>query len=131
MPDLRLDYPDAFEKWQQYLAKLDMSNSTPDLPETTKDNEKYFITGKGIYSSYYNVKSLEQRLSKYSIRAPFSGVLTNADVTKGTLIRSGQKLGEFIQTGIYETEVSVNTSYLNTLKAVSYTHLTLPTIYSV
>lgn len=116
MPDLRLDYPNVFEKWQQYLSNFDMDKTTPKLPEITQDNEKYFITGKGIFSSYYNVKNLEQRLSKYTLYAPFSGVLTNASVTKGTLIRSSQKLGEFIQTGIYEMEVSVSTSYANMLK---------------
>lgn len=116
MPDLRIDYPEAFEKWQQYLSGFDMQKTTPKLPEINADNEKYFITGKGIFSSYYNVKNLEQRLSKYTLYAPFSGTLTNALVTKGTLIRSGQKLGEFIQTGIYEMEVSISTAYVDMLK---------------
>ena len=116
MPDLRLDYPEVFEKWQQYLSDFDINKTTPKLPEITADNEKYFITGKGIVSSYYNVKNLEQRLSKYILYAPFSGVLTNSLVTKGTLIRSGQKLGEFIQTGIYEMEVSISTTYIDLLK---------------
>lgn len=116
MPDLRLDYPDVFQKWQSYLTNFDMNKSLSKLPEVTAENEKYFITGKGIFSSYYNVKNLEQRLSKYTLRAPFSGILTNSTVTKGTLIRSGQKLGEFIQTGIYEMEVSVNSSYADLLK---------------
>lgn len=116
MPDLRLDYPEVFEKWQQYLSSFDMSKTTPKLPEISAENEKYFITGKGIYSSYYNVKNLEQRLSKYNHYAPFSGVLTNSLVTKGSLIRSGQKLGEFIETGIYEMEVSISTEYGDMLK---------------
>jgi len=90
MPDLRLDYPDVFQKWQSYLTNFDMNKSLSKLPEVTAENEKYFITGKGIFSSYYNVKNLEQRLSKYT--------------------------GEFIQTGIYEMEVSVNSSYADLLK---------------
>lgn len=116
MPDLRLDYPDIYPKWQQYLTSLDMKKTLPELPEITADSEKYFITGKGIFSSYYNIKNLEQRLYKYTLRAPFSGILTNAAVTEGTLIRSGQKLGEFIQTGIYEMEVAVSANYANLLK---------------
>jgi len=116
MPDLRLDYPEVFEKWQAYLSNFDMNKSINELPSTTSDKEKYFITGKGIYSSFYNVKNLEQRLSKYVIYAPFTGILTNAAVTEGSLIRSGQKLGEFIQTGTYEIEVSIGKEYSEMLK---------------
>ena len=108
MPDLRLDYPEYFEKWQTYLDGFDINKSTPQLPETASEKERYFITGRGIFSSYYNVKNLEQRLGKYRIVAPFSGILTEALVNKGTLVRSGQKLGEFIDTSVYELEVAVS-----------------------
>jgi multidrug efflux pump subunit AcrA (membrane-fusion protein) len=116
MPDLQLDYPEYFPKWQQYLRDFDLENTTPKLPEIKSDKEKYFITGRGIYSSYYNVKNLEQRLSKYTIKAPFSGVLTEALVTEGTLVRAGQKLGEFIKTDIYELEVAISKAYADFLK---------------
>ncbi|MFD2586325.1 efflux RND transporter periplasmic adaptor subunit [Croceitalea marina] len=116
MPDLQLDYPEYFPKWQKYLANFDLDRTTPKLPEISSDKEKYFITGRGIFSSYYNVKNLEQRLSKYSISAPFSGILTEALVTEGTLVRAGQKLGEFIKTGAYELEVAVSKTYADFLK---------------
>ena len=82
MPDLRLDFPEVFQKWQTYLNNFDLNKTTPTLPEMTSEKEKYFITGRNIVTSYYNVKNLEQRLSKYTIRAPFSGILTEALVTK-------------------------------------------------
>ncbi|MEM7484446.1 MAG: HlyD family efflux transporter periplasmic adaptor subunit [Bacteroidota bacterium] len=116
MPDLRLDYPEIYTKWQEYLNNFDLNNSTPKLPEITSEKEKFFISGRGIISNYYNVKNLEQRLSKYNIAAPFNGVLTEALVTEGTLIRAGQKLGEFINVGTYELEVSVSKTYGDFLK---------------
>ena len=116
MPDLRLDYPAVFPKWQQYLASFDMEKATPELPKASTEQEKFFITGRNIYSTYYNVKNLEQRLSKFTIRAPFSGVLTEALVTEGTLVRNGQKLGSFINTGAYELEVAVPSEYGYLLK---------------
>ncbi len=116
MPDLQLDYPEHFSKWQNYLTSFDLEKSTPKLPVINTDKEKYFITGRGIYSSYYNVKNLEQRLLKYTISAPFSGVLTEALVTEGSLVRAGQKLGEFIKTGTYELEVAISKSYADFLK---------------
>jgi len=116
MPDLRLDYPEAYPKWQSYLSNFDLDKTTPSLPDMTTENEKYFISGRGILTNYYNVKNLEQRLSKYTIKAPFKGILTEALVTEGSLIRSGQKLGEFINTDVYELEVAVSKTFSDLLK---------------
>lgn len=116
MPDLRLDYPDAFQKWEDYLTSFDVNKPVPALPEMNSDQEKYFITGRGIISSYYNVKNLEERLSKYTIIAPYDGILTEALVNKGTLIRPGQKLGEYIDPSVYELEVSIAKKFSDLLK---------------
>ncbi len=117
MPDLRLDFPEIYSKWQQYLNDFEIDGPTSKLPEITSEKESYFVTGRGIISSYYNIKNLEQRLSKYNIRAPFKGILTEALVTEGTLIRNGQKLGEYIDPSIYEMEVAISKSYVELLKA--------------
>jgi len=124
MPDLRLDYPDIFPKWQAYLNGFDMDKVTPAMPEMITEKEKFFISGRGILTSFYNVKNLEQRLSKYRISAPFSGVLTETLVTEGTLVRSGQKLGEFINTDVYELEVAVSKTFSDLLKVGEKVELT-------
>ena len=116
MPDLRLDYPEVSGKWQDYLNGFDLSATTPNLPEMGSEKEKYFITGRGILTSYYDVKNMEQRLAKYRIIAPFAGVVTEALVTEGTLVRAGQKLGEFIDTGVYELEVAISKSFSDLLE---------------
>ncbi|WP_026935210.1 efflux RND transporter periplasmic adaptor subunit [Christiangramia echinicola] len=116
MPDLRLDYPEAFKKWEAYLNKFDMAKSVPALPETATQQEQYFITGRGIVSAYYNVKNLEERLAKYTIIAPYNGILTEALVNKGTLIRPGQKLGEYIDPSVYELEVSIAKKFSDVLE---------------
>jgi RND family efflux transporter MFP subunit len=116
MPDLRLDYPEVFPKWQAYLSGFDLDRTTPPLPEMTTEKEKFFISGRGILTNYYSVKNQEQRLKKYRISAPFTGILTEALVTEGSLVRSGQKLGEFINTDIYELEVSISKTYSDLLK---------------
>lgn len=116
LPDLRLDYPEAYPKWDEYLRNFDMSKSVEKLPEPTSEKEKFFITGRNIYTSYYNTKNMEIVLGKYNLRAPFSGILTDALVTPGSLIRPGQKLGEFIDPSVYEMEVSVNKSILTSLR---------------
>ncbi|WP_397445083.1 efflux RND transporter periplasmic adaptor subunit [Polaribacter sp. R77954] len=116
LPDLRLDYPSEFPKWEKYLQGFDLNKSTPKIPEFSSDKEKYFISGRGILTAYFNVKNLEVRLTKYQIRAPFSGILTEALVSPGSLVRVGQKLGEFIDPSVYEMEVSINAAYADLLK---------------
>ena len=116
MPDIRLDYASEFDKWNSYLQNFNINSTTQPLPETNSNQEEYFITGRNIYTTYYAVKNLETRLYKHNIRAPFSGIVTEANVTKGTLIRAGQKMGEFIDTSEYELEVAVNAEYASILK---------------
>lgn len=108
MPDLKLDFPDQYPKWQSYVKAFSMEASTPKLPSIASEKEKYFITGRGVFSAYYNVKNLEERLTKYTIRAPFSGIVTEALITEGALVRNGQNLGSYIAPGIYEMEVALS-----------------------
>lgn len=115
MPDIRLDYPESFEKWSAYLSSFDINSSIKTLPEPSSDQEKYFITGKNIYTTYYNVKNLEARLIKYKLTAPFNGILTETSVNTGALVRTGQKMGEFIDPTIFEMEIAINAAYANLL----------------
>ncbi len=123
MPDIKLDFADEYDKWQKYLVKFDINKSIEPLPETKSDKEKFFISTRNVLSSYYNYKNLEVRLEKYVIRAPYSGVLTEAMVSNGTLVRSGQRLGEFIDPTVYELEVSINQAYSNLLELGSSVEL--------
>lgn len=116
MPDLRLDYPELYTKWENYLNNFDVNKNLSPLPETASNQEKYFISGRGIVSAYYNIKNLEARLNKFTIVAPYTGVLTEALVTRGSLIRPGQKLGEFIDPSEYELEVAITKSFSDLLK---------------
>lgn len=116
MPDMRLDYSESYAAWYAYLKAFDVNQTTKKLPETNSDREKLFVTARNIYNTYYTIKNLEERLVKYRITAPFSGTITEANVNKGALVRSGQKLGEFINPSVYELEVNVNSMYVNLLQ---------------
>lgn len=115
LPDLRLDYPEAYQKWDLYLKQFDMDKPISELPVPSSEKEKFFITGKNIYTTYYNTKNLELVYAKYNIQAPFSGVLTETTVNPGTVIRPGQRLGEFIDPSVYEMQVAVSQSMITSL----------------
>ncbi len=115
LPDLNLDFPESYEIWNQYLKKFDLQKRVPQLPKMD-DEVKLFVSGRGVISSYYSLLNLEKILSFYTIRAPFNGVLVNANVTEGSLIRPGQELGEFISPGDYELLVALPKSYLSNIE---------------
>lgn len=115
LPDLRLDYPMAYDKWNAYVNDFSIDKPIAPLPKTSSEKEKYFITGKNIYTTYYNTKNLEIIQSKYTISAPFNGILTEALINTGTVVRPGQKLGEIIDPSVYELEVSISQSLVKAL----------------
>lgn len=107
LPDMEIDYPHQSQKWETYLENLNMTSLTPELPPFSSNEEKLFISGKSIYRTFYTIKNLEERLGKYSISAPFNGVVTESNANVGSLIRSGQKIGEFIDNSRFELQLSV------------------------
>jgi len=114
LPEMQYDFPESAPQWEQYLADFDVENIIQPLPEAKNEREKYYISGKGVYQSYYNVKNLEYTFSKYQIKAPFNGTVVSSEIRPGTLVRGGQILGEYMSTYTYdlETSVTVEQSYL-------------------
>ena len=115
LPDLELDFSEDYKKWNLFMTGFDIEKPTPFLP---KMNEKtrLFISGRGIISAYYSLQNLEQNLLFYQIKAPFDGVLVSSNVTEGSLIRSGQELGEFIAPDNYELKIAVPKSDINKIE---------------
>jgi multidrug efflux pump subunit AcrA (membrane-fusion protein) len=115
MPDVKIDFPDEFRTWQNYLDNFDIQKNIKSLPEPSKQL-KYFITGRGLLSAYFNIRNLETRLNKFVVRAPFDGVLTEATINPGTLIRPGQRLGEFVDPSVYEVGIALQKAMIPYVK---------------
>ncbi|MGA1030626.1 MAG: efflux RND transporter periplasmic adaptor subunit [Flavobacteriaceae bacterium] len=115
LPDLQLDFPQAYEAWKAFLAGFDVEKVVPALPQM-EENVRLFISGRGIISSYYTLQNLEKSLTFYTIKAPFDGVLVGANVTEGSLIRPGQELGDFIAPHHYELKVALPKSYVEKIE---------------
>lgn len=116
LPDLKLDYPKDFDDWQKYLNELDIESDVPAPPKAGSKKSDLYLTARGVYSSYYNLKSAEARLDKYDIHAPYDGVVTQSNIRPGTLVRPGQLLGEYISAGKYLLETSVSNRFVPFLK---------------
>lgn len=110
LPDIKLEFPEEQKKWDDYLNSIVVDRPIPQLPETNTRKEKFFVTGRKVYTTYYNIKNLEARLDKYTLRAPYKGIVTESNINPGGLVRSGQKLGSFSNTSVYELELSITAS---------------------
>ncbi len=116
LPELKFDYPQSYVSWEGYLQDFDINGDTKALPEPLNDRESYFVANKGIARTYYDIKALETRLAKYTIRAPFDGSVTESYIKPGNLVRSGQTLGVFLNPNNYDLEATVG---INEIKHIS------------
>lgn len=116
LADIQFDYPGELQTWKSYEASISPNKNLPLLPQVNDTKLANYLSIKNVNSTYYTIKNLETRLTKYTITAPFSGVLVETNVTPGSLVSPGQKLGEFIQPNVYELELNVNASLKEFLK---------------
>jgi len=111
LPEMKFQFPKSLAAWEAYVYHFNINAPLKQLPSPLFKREKHFLATKNITTEWHNVKKLEDRLSKYTIRAPFSGSLTEALVDKGALVRSGQRLGGFINPKFFELEIDLNAAY--------------------
>jgi multidrug efflux pump subunit AcrA (membrane-fusion protein) len=115
MADIKIDFPADHQTWKSYLESIDVNVGLPDLPEVQNENLKRYLTGRSIMAEFYNVRNAEIGLSRFTITAPFDGVLTSANVDPGTVVRPGQLLGVFVKPGQYELMAAVDSRTVNRL----------------
>lgn len=122
LPDLKMDYPSGAAKWDSYIRNYQIEKPLADLPEA-QGQEKFFLSSRNVYQQYYNIKSMEERLAKYTITAPFSGTVTMSSVYPGMTVVQGQLLGEFLNPNSYEIETAVNSADLAFISVGNETQL--------
>lgn len=113
LPDLQFDYPESYPAWKAYLDSFDIKAPLLPLPNARDEQEKFYISGRSIYDTWYSIRSSEVLLEKYRIVAPYSGVVTEAFVHPGMLVRPNMKLGEFISTGAFELAANISVPELD------------------
>jgi len=119
LPDLKFDYPESYESWKTYLSQFNIEKPISAIPQAKNDKEKYFLAGKNIYKSYYDIKSEEEQLTKYTIKSPYKGQVCESNIKAGTVVRTGQKLGEFMNTDSYDLLVGVDLNNINNIQVGS------------
>ena len=107
LPDIRIDFPESFQKYQDFFNSLKIDQPLPELPELDSDKEKVFLASRNILNDYFNIKSAEVRLSKYRLYAPFDGTFTMVYLELGSVANPGSRIASMIRTDKLELEVPV------------------------
>ena len=115
LADIAVDFPDRAAEWQAYVSHFNVERTLSDLPEPQTDRERLYLTGRGIISGYHTIRSAEERLDKFSLKAPFTGVVTGALVQPGSMVRAGQPLGTLVGTETFEVKSAVHARHLDGL----------------
>lgn len=107
LPDLKIDFPTEYTKWENYINTIKLNQSLPVLPNWATTKEKIFLSTRNVLTEYFAIKSLEEQINKYSVYAPFSGVITDVYVTDFSVINPGTRVMRIVETGNFEIPVSI------------------------
>ena len=116
LADLQADFPANWAAWQGFVDALDVASRLPQLPEFASQREELFVANRGILSLFHSIRSAEDRLDKFTLTAPFDGVVTAATVRPGGLVRAGQLAGVFVGRDAFEVKTAVHARYLTTIE---------------
>lgn len=112
LPDLKIDYPDAYPQWQAYFDALSVEEPLPDLPSINGSQEKVFFSTRNIINQYYTIKSAEERLEKYVVKAPFRGSFIEVLQKPGSAVSPGTRVARIARSNSLELEVPLRTDEL-------------------
>jgi len=108
LPDFKVDYPKSYQNWKDFFSDIDLGKNLPGLPKIESEQEKIYLASKNILSEFYTIKGEEERLRKYSIRAPFSGSFSEVYLYTGSIANPGSRIAKLIRTDKLELEVPVD-----------------------
>ena len=112
LPDLRIDYPNSYPQWQTYFDQLSVEEPLPDLPLIKDSQEKVFFSTRNINNQFYNIKSSEERLTKYEVKAPFSGSFIEVLQEENSAVNPGARIARIARSSSLEVEVPIRTEDL-------------------
>ena len=107
IPDLKIDYPNSFKKWEEFFESIDVARKLPELPEISGVKEKTYLASRNILGEYYSIKADEEMLDKFKIRAPFDGNIVDVMIEFGSVVNPGSQIARIIKTGDLEVEMPV------------------------
>lgn len=107
LPDLKVDFPEELNTYENFFRQIDLDKDLPELPELKNEKLKIFLASRGVFSEYYGIKQDEKRLKRHSLYAPFSGTFSQVNYEVGAYVNTGAQIARMIRTDNIEVEVPV------------------------
>ncbi len=116
LPDIKIDYPESYSKYQSFFSSIKIDKPLPDLPGLDSEKEKVFLASRNILNDYYGIKSSEVRIERYKMYAPFDGTFTNVFMEVGSVANMGSRIASMIRTDKLELSVPVESDDIYWIK---------------
>ncbi len=105
LPEIKVDFPEEYEIWQQYFNSCGFDTKLPDLPEAANQKIKLYLSRFDVYKMYFAIRDLEILLDKHYFYASFDGSIVSTDSRVGSNARNGTRLGKIISLENMEAEL--------------------------
>ena len=129
LPEIKLDFPDEYQVWEDYFNTCKFDQKTPELPDTENQRIKLFLSRYNVYSLYFKVRNLEITLEKHYFYAPFDGSIISTGMRVGSNVRVNSLLAEIINLEQLEVELQVSVAdiaWLDRMQQVTFTSSEFP-----
>lgn len=107
LPDIKVDFPDEYQKYLAFFDAIEIDQSMPELPDINNEKLKIFLASRNLLSEYYGILQDEKRLSRHTLYAPFNGTFSQVNFEVGSYINTGGQIARIIRTDQLEIEVPV------------------------
>lgn len=105
LPDIEIDFPQQQEAFLEYFSSVQIDKPLPEFPDVKNEQLRIFLASKNVLSEYYSIRKDELQLSRHTLRAPFTGSLTNVYMEVGAYTNTGGRVARAISTDELELEV--------------------------
>jgi len=124
IPDIHLDFKSEHMKWEEFLSAINFNDPLPEFPKMNSTQEKNYIISRSILAEYLSIRSDEEKLKKYTVLAPFDGIITKSYSDIGGNVNPGSPIVDFIRKNGMEIELTVNRSEIEFIKLGDQVDLT-------
>ncbi|MBE9467479.1 MAG: HlyD family efflux transporter periplasmic adaptor subunit [Bacteroidetes bacterium] len=107
LPDIKIDFPNDYEKWNNFFHSIDVEKTLPSLPKIKSDKEKIFLATNNVLSNFYKLQEQQINLESYTIIAPFNGAFKMVNKEIGAISNAGAELATIIRTDKLEITVPI------------------------
>lgn len=121
--DIEVEHPAELNSWSSFRNDV-MAGLLPELPKSKNQKLINFLSSKGIFTEYYDLKAVQSSLTKRFFRAPFNCVVTESLVQAGSFINGNTVVCKIVPSNVREVSFSLPSDFNRIKKGSKVTVIT-------